>query len=252
MERQQFWDALRVDKASPLPLYFQVKQAILDAVGAGVLRVGDAIPSEMDLCARYGISRSTIRQTLSELVMEGYLLRQRGKGTVVAAPKVDARFLNKLQSFNEEMRQKGLVPSTRVLSLKRLEGQHAAHERLGLPKQAPLLYLERLRCTNGQPLVYLETYVPADVFPLLAQQDFVRESLYALMEKLHGHRVCRVQRQLEAREASAHEAQLLGIAKGAPVCLVKTVAYTQEGLPVEYSVARYRGDRNTFSLELYR
>ena len=252
MEEHVFWAGLRVDKASPVPLYYQVKQRIFDAIGDATLRPGDAVPAELTLCKRCGISRTTIRQALGELVMEGYLRRQRGKGTVVAAQKIDERFLNKLQSFSEEMRQKGLTPSTQVLAFRRVEGYGPASKRLGLPNAVPLIYLERLRCADGQPLVYVETYLPAERFASLLEQDLVQDSLYELLERLYGQRVCRVQRRLEAVEATAREAQLLHIAQGAPVCLVKTVAYAQEGQPTEYSIARYRGDCNTFSVELYR
>ncbi len=253
MTQSDFWrQKIHIDKLSPIPLYFQMKQAILEAVRDGTLQEGDMIPSELDLCDMHDISRSTIRQTLSELVMEGYLTRRRAKGTVVAAPKIDARFLNKLQSYNEEMRQKGLEPSTRLMNLKVLEGVRHINEKLRLEASEPLIYLERLRCADGEPLVYLETYIPYNIFPLLMKQDFTNGSLYEYMEKLYEKRVSRVVRKLEAVIANAAEAQLLDIAKGAPVCLVKTVAYTAGGEPVEYSVARYRGDRNEFSVELYR
>jgi GntR family transcriptional regulator len=253
MTQSDFWrQKIHIDKLSPIPLYYQMKQAILEAVRDGTLKEGDMIPSELDLCAMHDISRSTIRQTLSELVMEGYLTRQRAKGTVVAAPKIDARFLNKLQSYNEEMRQKGLVPSTRLMNLKVLEGVRHVSEKLRLDISEPLIYLERLRCADGEPLVYLETYIPYSSFPLLMKQDFTNGSLYEYMERLYDKRVSRVVRKLEAVPANAAEAQLLDIARGAPVCLVKTVAYTASGEPVEYSVARYRGDRNEFSVELYR
>ncbi len=253
MTQSDFWrQKIHIDKLSPIPLYYQMKQAILDAVRDGTLQEGDMIPSELDLCAMHDISRSTIRQTLSELVMEGYLTRRRAKGTVVAAPKIDARFLNKLQSYNEEMRQKGLVPSTRLMNLKVLEGVRHINEKLRLEPGEPLIYLERLRCADGEPLVYLETYIPYNSFPLLMKQDFTNGSLYEYMERLYDKRVSRVVRKLEAVIANAAEAQLLDIAKAAPVCLVKTVAYTAGGEPVEYSVARYRGDRNEFSVELYR
>ena len=253
MTQNEFWRTkIHIDKDSPLPLYYQMKQAILDAVRDGTLNEGDMIPSELDLCAMYDISRSTIRQTLSELVMEGYLTRRRAKGTVVAAPKIDARFLNKLQSYNEEMRQKGLTPSTKLLSLKVISGIRPINEKLHLNPDQPLIYLERLRCADGEPLVYLETYIPHDAFPLLLNQDFTNGSLYEFMEKLYEKRVSRVVRKIEAVIATAAEAILLDVPKGAPVCLVKTVACTSSGEPVEYSVARYRGDRNEFSVELYR
>lgn len=241
-----------LDKHSPLPLYYQVKHAILDAIQDGTLPPGEMLPPEMSLCEAYDISRATVRQALSELVQEGYLDRQRGKGTFVMAPKIDARFLNKLESFSQEMRQKGLTPSTRVLAKRVIEGQHRVNERLGLDDAEKLMYLERVRCTDGEPIVYLETYIPYKLFAPLLEADFVAESMYGLMERVCGMRVARVTRRIEAVNATAAEAALLDIEKGAALCLVKTVGYTEQDVAIEYSVARYRGDRNQFSVELYR
>lgn len=239
-------------KNSPLPLYYQLKQSILAAIQDGSLQPGELLPGEQDLCQQYGISRSTVRQAMGELVSEGFLERYKGRGTFVAQPKIDGRFLNKLQSFDEELRQKGLMPSTEVISLKNGVIFTRAAERLGLKPEEPLLYLERLRFANGEPVVYLETYLPAASFQLLAEVDFEQESLYGAMRSRYGVEVVRAHREIEAVAATTREAGLLGLPRGGAVCLVKSVAYDTQEKPVEYSVARYRGDRTKFSVELYR
>ncbi|MDL2323655.1 GntR family transcriptional regulator [Ruminococcaceae bacterium OttesenSCG-928-A16] len=241
-----------IDKAVPVPLYYQIKQSILAAIQEGQLKGGDMLPTELDFCVNCGISRPTIRQALSELVTEGYLYRLKGKGTFVAQPKIDARFLNKLQSFNQEMTQKGLVPSTQVLSVQTIEGKSSINKLLNIPAGEKLLYLERVRYTDGEPIVYLETYLPNTLLGGLAQEDFTHKSLYSLLEEKYNLRVEKVQREIEAVNATTHVAGLLEISKGKAICLVTTVAYAGDMMPVEYSVARYRGDRNKFSVELYR
>lgn len=243
---------IALDRHSPVPLYYQMKHGILDAIQGGTLGPGEMLPPEMAFCESFDISRATIRQALSELVQEGYLDRQRGKGTFVMAPKIDARFLNKLESFSHEMRQKGLTPSTRVLRLEVAGGVRRVNERLGLDAREQLIYLERVRCTDGEPIVYLETYIPHRLFAPLLAYDFESSSMYGLMERVCGMRVARVVRKIEAVNATATEAPLLNVEKGAALCLVKTVGYTENDTPIEYSIARYRGDRNQFSVELYR
>ena len=107
-------------KDIPVPLYYQLKLQILADIREGRLKVGDMIQPECDLCRQLGVSRPTVRQAMSELVAEGHLTRRKGKGTFVALPAtrpVDARFFQGLQSFHDEMIQKGLVPSTEVLEL---------------------------------------------------------------------------------------------------------------------------------------
>lgn len=243
---------LNVDKTIPIPLYYQIKQAILDLILEGTLTEGQLLPTEADFCNQCHISRPTIRQALSELVAEGYLYRQRAKGTFVAEPKIAARFLNELESFNEEMIQKGMKPKTAVLSLRVIKGSKNINEKLRIDNDADLIYLERLRFADGKPVVYLETCLPYKGFELLAEQDFMQQSLYNLLEKLYGIRVEKVVRKIEAVNATVRESGLLEMEKRDAVCLVRTIAYMAGDIPVEYSIARYRGDRNQFTVELHR
>lgn len=241
-----------INKDIPVPLYYQIKQMLLTAIKDGRLKDGDMLPTELEFCEQCQVSRPTIRQALSELVSEGYLYRLKGKGTFVASPKIDARFLNKLQSFNEEMLQKGLQPSTQVLSFHVVQGRGIFSEKLMLPASEPLFYLERVRYTNNEPIVYLETYFPYKQFRAMEDVDFVSQSLYHSMEERCGTHVVRVQRDIEAVNATQREATLLMIPKASAMMLVKTTAFTEQGIPAEYSIARYRGDRNKFSVELQR
>lgn len=241
-----------VSKDAPVPLYYQLKSQILKQIKNGSLQVGDLIPSESELCEALNISRPTVRQALSELVSEGYLSRQKGRGTFVTKPKIDGRFFQKLQSFNREMLQKGLTPSTRVLQFEAQPAPPHICQKLNIPEGGKAIYLKRLRYADGEPLVMLETYLPYVPFAGLLEEDLEHESLYSLLEERYHACVTRVSREMEAVNATAAEARLLEITRNQAICLVHTIAYTQEGIPVEYSVARYRGDRNRFSLELYR
>ena len=246
------FDLPKVRKDIPVPLYYQIKQTIMSAIHDGRLKPGDALPTEHEFCEYFSVSRPTIRQALGELYAEGYLRRQKGKGTHVSAPKIDARFLNKLQSFNREMWQKGLQPVTEVLDLSVVAGRESVGRHLELGPKEKLIRLERVRGTPGDPVVYLETYLPHDLCRPLLQVDFVVESLYDVMETYCHTRVERVVRTIEAVQASSREAALLKADPKSAICLVKTTAYSDGGLPVEYSIARYRGDRNQFSVELSR
>ena len=245
-------DLFSLQKDTPVPLYYQIKKSILKAIQDGRLKGGDMLPSELEFCDQCGVSRPTIRQALSELVADGYLYRMKGRGTFISIPKIEDRFLNKLQSFNQEMQQKGLRPSTKVLKICEISGKEAINEKLGLAPEDSLIYLERLRYANDEPIVYLETYLPYETCKGLLDENLEELSLYGLLQQRHGLHVVRVMREIEAINASAREASLLGISKNKALCLVRTVAYAERDVPVEYSVARYRGDRNKFSVELQR
>ncbi len=249
---QKMNNLFKVDKNVPIPLYYQIKQSLLKAIKEEILKSGDMIPTEHEICEICQVSRPTIRQALNELVSEGYLYRCKGKGTFVSLPKIEARFLNVLQSFNHEMVEKGLKPSTKVINFKVVNSREEINEALKISKGEKLLYLERLRFADDETIVYLETYLPYDMVPNLINVDMSKESLYEVLEKRYQIKVSRVKREIEAVNASSNIAQYLKIEKGKAVCLIHTVAYTEEMRPVEYSIARYRGDRSRFNVELYR
>lgn len=243
---------IRLDKSVPVPLYYQLKQQILERILSGELAVDEQIPNEIDLVSALSVSRSTVRQAVSELVSEGYLLRVKSKGTFVSRPKLDEGFFQILESFNSEMLGKGLKPSTQVLELKAVPGVEKINRRLGITSDAPLVCLRRLRFADGEPVVYLETYLPHGRFAGLLDEDFTSQSLYSLLETKYRARVVKASREIEAVLATPEEARYLRIPRNSAVCLVKTMAYLSGDVPVEYSVARYRGDRNKFSVELIR
>jgi GntR family transcriptional regulator len=243
--------AIKLDKNVPIPLYYQLKKQILTLIENASIQKGGMLPPENELCEVLNVSRPTIRQALSELVTEGYLNRYKGKGTFVSNPKVEERFLSKLETFNQEMKSKGLTPQTKVIKLEKLTGPHEANEKLELPLDAPLIYLSRVRLADRVPLVYVETFLPYEPYQKLMEIDFTVNSLYQSLEKFYHVRVNRVRREIEAINARRREAELLQITKNKALILVRTVASSDDTLmPVEFSIARYRGDRNKFSVDI--
>jgi GntR family transcriptional regulator len=247
------FESVKLDKNVPIPLYYQLKKQVLALIEQAAIKEGDILPPENELCEFLKVSRPTIRQAFTELVSEGYLNRYKGRGTFVSKPKVEERFFSKLESFNREMIAKGLKPQTRVLELKKLYGNPEANEHLVLPLDAPLIYLSRLRSVDDVPLVYVETFLPFEQYRKLMEVDLTVNSLYDSLEKLYRIRVNRVHREIEAINAPKKEAEFLQIARNRALSLVRTVAYSDEvSGPVEFSIARYRGDLNKFSVEVYR
>ena len=246
-------DFLRLDKNIPVPLYYQLKKQILALIEDKIIKEGELLPPENELCRLLSISRPTIRQAFLELVNEGYLNRYKGKGTFISSPKVNDRFFSKLNSFHDEMVEKGYNPKTLVVKLEMINGPHEANERLSLPLDAPLIYLSRVRSVGATPLVYVETFLPYEEYQRLMQVDFTMNSLYESLEKLYNIRVSSVRREFTATNARAKEVELLQIDRNNAVIQVKTVAYSSaDPAPVEFSIARYRGDMNKFTVELAR
>ncbi len=245
--------SIKIDKTVPIPLYYQLKCQLLDMIDNNTFKTGEMLPAEPDMCEQLMISRPTIRQALSELVDEGYLVRYKGKGTFIAKPKVKDRFLSQLQSFNEEMRSKGMTPHTKVLAFEEIPGIPDINTHLNIPLDKHLIHLCRLRYADDTPMVYLDTYLPAQQYQKLLDIDFTYASLYEELERIYDIRVSNAHREIEAVPARKKEAEYLEIPPHKPICFVRTVSYAaNHAKPIEYSLARYRGDRTKFEVETYR
>lgn len=133
-----------LERSNPLPLYYQLKQVLRQQISAGHLAPHTAIPSEPELVARYRVSRATVRQALTELVHEGLLYRQHGKGTFVCEPLVQ-QSLSELTSFTEDMRRRGKRSGGIVLVGELVRGSQTVRERLHLTDAEQVFRLERFR-----------------------------------------------------------------------------------------------------------
>lgn len=246
------YELFHVDKKTPVPLYYQLKLCITELIEKQTITEGDILPPESDLCKFLGISRPTVRQCLGELETEGYLSRQKGRGTFVSSPRIDARFLNKLQTFNEEMAEQGLIPFSKMLKLAITAPQPVINEQLRLPKDEPLILIKRIRGANSEPILIQENYLSSVKFPELMNLDFSYHSIYSTLENRYQLYVNRVKRNIRAANATAKDAKLLEIDTNTAICIVTSVAYANQTIPTEYTISKYRSDRIKFSVELCR
>lgn len=243
---------IKLNKDVPIPLYYQLEQNLLALIEEGVFVEGDLIPTEKELSNFLEISRPTVRQALNSLVDSGYLIRNRGVGTFVTKPKLTDQFFVKLESYNDELIKQDRVPHTEVLRFKEIPAIDHVNKKLNLDLHKSLLHLQRLRYADDCPIVYLDTYMPYDTFQLLLQENLAENSLYSLMNEVCGIVVTHAQRYIEAVPARANEAKLLKIEENAPICLTRSVSFTDNKIPIEYSIARYRGDKTKFLVEIYK
>jgi len=238
-----------LNKEIPIPYYYQLKEILLEYIQKFDPNSEQPIPTEVELSKHFGISRPTVRQAINELVVEGYLVRKKGKGTFVTKPKINQSFLQVLDSFNNEMRKKGLEPSTKVLGLEVVPCEKNVGEALHIEEGSRVIRLRRLRFANGEPIVYVVTYLPYNRCSPILDKNLQYESLYEVLREVCGFTLHRAVRNLEATLAGEYEAHLLEVEKGAPIQFIKSVTYLLDGTPIEYSLAKYRGDRSQFSFE---
>lgn len=238
-----------IDKNVPIPLYFQLKKLITAEIENGEYPVDTLIPTESELCEMFGISRTVVRQAILELVQEGRLYRIKSKGTFVARPKVEQQISHRYKSYNDEIREKGGEPSIEVLALEVVD-MPAEFERLRGEGKQKAVRLVRTHCSSGTPIVYTETYFPYDQYAFLLEHDFTTERLYPILGKYPALRVEHISRDIEAVAANSEDCRVLGIHRGKPVHLFKTIGYNAAGEAVEFSSARYRGDRSSFHIDV--
>ncbi len=240
----------KLDKSVPIPLYFQLKTLLLDAIKRGDYPVDSMIPTEKELSEMFQISRTTVRQAITEMVQEGWLYRIASKGTFVARLKIKQDFIKRLETFNDQIARTGCTPSTELLELRETEMPKHMRNRFGLSGNDKFVYLYRRRFADDEPIVTVETYLPGDKCAFVLEHDFERESLYNVLAESDKTRICRVTRILEAVAAYSQDVENLNVRRGKPIQLSTTIGYNSAEEPIEYSVARYRGDRNRFEVDL--
>lgn len=241
-----------IDRRSYIPLYVQVKDALEDLIESGGLVSGEQLPGEPELCRIFDVSRTVVRQALRDLELQGLILREKGKGTFVAEPKLREGLFQELTGFYEDMAGKGRPPVSQILKQEIIPAPPRIAGYLRLRAGAEVVHIDRLRFVDGEPLVLVASYLPAARCPGLEQVDLARRSLYEYLESAHGIVIARGRRVLEAVPASEYEAGLLGVKKGAPLILLDSISYLADGSPIEYYHALHRGDRSRFEVELLR
>lgn len=240
-----------LDRGSPIPLYYQVKQHISAQIATGVLAPGQQLSGEHELCRLYDVSRTVIRQALDELGYEGLIDKRRGKGTFVAKTKVPEGLMSGLTGLADDVKQRGQTLESRVLTLREEPATATVAARLQLEPGAPVVELERQRLVGGQPWVLTVTYLPAQLVPGLVDRDLGgTESLYRIVREDYRLPLISGTRRVEAAVADEREAPLLGIRRGDPVIVLRSLSFTTGMRPVEYFVAHHRGDQSAFEVVL--
>ena len=244
---------IRVDKTSAVPYYQQIKEAVRSLIASGMLKPGDMLFTEFGLSEQLGVSRLVVHRALHELVNEGLLIRQRGKGTFVAPPaRPSYTVIGPLFGMTESLAKDGFSPQNRILVQEVIPAEGDPSRALALPAGAKVVHLFSLRLTDGLPLAIEDMYLPAERFPTLAELDMNNRSIYATLERLYGAQPQDATDVVSAGSATREEARLLGINKGAPVMRIQRTSTDRQGLPVEFSRVVFHAERYQFVARMHR
>lgn len=237
-------------RGADLPLYVQVKNWIRARIESGELRPNEALPGERELVARLGLSRTTVRQALSDLVAEGVLYRHHGKGTFVAPRKYEQN-LTWLTGFAEELRRLEYSPTIEVLAQEIHYAPPGIAATLKIEAGEPVAFIARRILTDGEPLFVDRIYLVHSIGELVLQSNLASESIYKLIERL-GYPIREGLQTIGAIAMKPNDAQLLHVDPFSPALFLQRVTFIEEDAPIEYSEAVYRADRFQYQTRLTR
>jgi GntR family transcriptional regulator len=240
-----------IDKSSPMPYYEQVAELLRQEIKAYPLQAEVyQLPSENEIAERHGITRATVRHALSVLEREGWIYREKGKGSFAAVRRVEHE-VNALVSTTEDMQRRGWNLLTKVISVKEIPASPHVARALEIPVNAPIYELCRLRLVNDESLSLQTTFISAELCPHLEKNDLT-QSLYYLYENRYGLRLWTGREILRARCVNIMEAELLEVPENTAVMAMERISYAATGVAVEYVEAIWRGDRYDFKVTLSR
>jgi GntR family transcriptional regulator len=243
-------DFKEIDKNSPIPYYYQLEQSLREKVENGQWKPGDNLPSEAELCSTFRVSRTVVRQTLNKLCQDGIVYKEKGRGTFVAKPKLQEKFVQRTYGFYQEMKEKGLEVESKVLEHKLVESPTGIRTLLELTKEQKVVKTSRLRSVNKELIMFTTTYVRSDLCPGWEKEDLTNRSLYQLLWDKYRLNISYGHRTLEAVAASKYEADMLKVPRRSPLIYLESVSYLEDGTPLEYFEAWHRGDKCKFAIEL--
>ncbi len=244
--------ARRIDRSSPMPYYHQLKQLIVADIVEHDRQPGDKLPGDHALCAMHDVSRTVVRQALSELEVEGVIVRDKGRGTFVAPAPENEGLIASLTGLYEDVAARGHRLRSEVKKIGVAPADDTQAELLRIEVGDPVVHIERLRFVSDEPWVFAVTDVPYWAAPGLEKEDLTDRSLYQVMEEEYDVRLVRGRRVVEASLAGVRMARMLGIRRTDPLLVLRSVSVDADARPVESFAAFHRGDRSRFEVELRR
>lgn len=239
-------------QSSPIPLYFQLIRLIEGKVQKKEWLPGQTLPSEQAFCEHFQLSRTVVRQAFADLENRGLLKKRNGKKTTISHPEYRGSLMQSLRGFHEEAEQGGQNPRTKVLDFKVITADELIATKLGVAEGAKTILLTRLRYLGDQPEVFVKTYLNYEKCSSLLNEDFSDKSLYRVMEQKLGLVIAKGVRTIRAVALNAREASMLKVKPQSPALLLTSIGFLIDGTALEYFVAKHRGDRTEFEVQLIR
>ena len=241
----------KIDRESPVPAYYQIALDLQNRIAKQEWRAGENIPSETALAKQYGVSRVTMRQALAELAKDGLLERRQGSGTFVSQepiPLVHDQSLPHIMAGR--LHSRGLVTSSRVVAAHTFpDPTPQVQEHLRISAETPVAYLKRILLIGNQPAALNRSWFDQSLCPGITEQDLIDGSLSRTLRERYGLVPAYADNWLEAVRGTRETLDLLELDGGldTPMILLQSVSYLADGIPLEYSITEWLGDRIRFN-----
>jgi len=241
-----------IDPYTAVPKYYQLASILRQKIEDGEWQPRSPIPSERQLESLYHLSRTTIREAIDNLVQQGFLYREHGRGTFVSPQKLQKGWME-LTSFSEDLVKRGIQPGQIIRSLERVVPSPRILQRLELAPGSSVCRIERVRLGDGTPIGLQTSYLALRPDQHITLKDMEASgSLYRILSEKFNIYPSEADETLEVTLATPEEARLLEIAPNAPLLMSERVLFSQERRPVEYVKILYRGDRYQYYAHLKR
>ncbi len=236
------------------PLYRSVFTSIQERIYSGEWTEGGLMPTELELCGIFGVSRITVRRALDELSRIGLVERIQGKGTFVRKTWLRSGDTN--EGFREAMRLRGVSVESRLLEENLVTVNRGVAETLrlkpGAGGESLAWYFRRLRTVDGTPMAIMNTFVPKDLGDRMRDFDLSKESFYDLYSRILGAPVARTNGVVSAVTPDAEACRLLAVPEGSAHLWYRSVGYLGDGRPVETCFSIFNASKYEFSMSDFR
>lgn len=229
-----------------VPAHYAVKVKLLEVIGKAGF--GEVLPAERELADRFGVSRLTLRQAVTQLMLDGRLRRRQGSGTYVTAPKLVQPLA--LESYTEGLRCIGVEPGRTLITFEQCPAIGELAAELGIAGGDEVIHIERVLLADGERAGLESTYLPAARVPGLSGVFDPAQSLYACLRERFGVVFARATERVETVLATPREALLLGTNPSMPMLLLHRSSWDADGRPIERVRSLFRGDRFSFLARL--
>lgn len=231
-------------------LHAYIKEELIERIKTGVYPVGEQFPTENDLCKEFEVSRTTVRIALSQMVQEGYLIRQRGKGSFVAEPKVNQILSHTDNRYNQQLHAQGKKGKILLKKIEVVPAQGSKSERFQLDENEPIQKIKRIRSANNEITQYEVAYIPWKIAPGLKKEQ-LETSLYQTLKDTFKIDIYKTTETIEITLADKDISKYLECEVGQPCFYIETVAEDKDSRIIEFSRSYFRGDKTSFKIERY-